>query len=469
MSNNLTVDDWISLINEEYFFLIEGGHSIVKECYIEELNSHELEYISQDRFKLRWNTHTVAVKSGEDDEASYKPVGNVWLKSRGRREYDKIVFDPSGQCSKRHYNSWKGFAYAPDATKNCDIYLDHIWRNACDQKQERYDYLLNWMALAVQKPHIQGQVAVVLGGKKGTGKNSITDYFGELFGTTHFKIASNRKHVTGDFTKHLRGCVVLFANEAIWAGSHQDEGILKSLITDNVRMDEAKGVDAHNTKNYIHLMMATNEEWVVPATLDERRFFVIEMGTENLQDKEFFERMKNVMRNEGGMNKLLHFLQTRDISKFNVFDVPDTEALWKQKRISMDPHHAWLFSCLDRGYVVDGIDWEDFIPISAVYEEYHRYCDRLGKHYGKKDEQRFGEFIHDVFVGLPLKVSKRNVDSFFRELGLVKAQSKQTRHYSLPPLEDCRAAFDKLSKQHIKWKPVLRLVRTLDKHEEEAI
>ena len=408
-------------------------------------------------------------EGNEKENVKYKPVGELWIKNRKRRQYDKIVFDPSGSCSKKNYNSWKGFAYKPNESGNIDIYLDHIFRNASGGDQTRFDYMLNWMARAVQKPNEQGQVAIVLGGKKGTGKNSVIDYFGDLFGSTHFKVASHRKHVTGEFTRHLRGCVILFANEAVWAGNHQDEGILKALITDNTRMDEAKGIDAHNTKNYVHLMMATNEEWVVPATLDERRFFVVEMGCANIQDKAFFDKMRITMKEEGGCEKLLDFLQKRDISKFNVFDVPETEALWKQKRISMEPHLAWLFGCLDRGYFIDGIDWQEKIPASAVYLEYNNYCDRMKKSYGKKDESRFGEWIHDIFSGLPMKISKCNVDHFFKDAGLVKSNAKQLRHYLMPPLEDCRLAFSRLSKQEIKWRPYLHLVRSLDKNEEEAI
>jgi len=64
----MTADDWVELINQEYFFLVEGGHSIVKECYNDELKSHDLEYISKDRFKLRWDIHSGAIKKTEKPE-----------------------------------------------------------------------------------------------------------------------------------------------------------------------------------------------------------------------------------------------------------------------------------------------------------------------------------------------------------------------------------------------------------------
>lgn len=44
-----------------------------------------------------------------------------------------------------------------------------------------------------------------------------------------------------------------------------------------------KGVDVHNAPNFIRLIMASNNDWVVPASVDQRRFVVIEAGTARMQ------------------------------------------------------------------------------------------------------------------------------------------------------------------------------------------
>jgi hypothetical protein len=72
--------------------------------------------------------------------------------------------------------------------------------------------------------------------------------------------------------------VLLFGDEAFYAGDKKHESILKMLITEEMITIEAKGVDAEVSGNCIHLMMASNESWVVPAGMDDRRFFVLDVG-----------------------------------------------------------------------------------------------------------------------------------------------------------------------------------------------
>ena len=52
------------------------------------------------------------------------------------------------------------------------------------QNQILYDYLLRWMARAVQQPALPGEVAVVLRGGRGVGKGMFVKEFGYLFDVT---------------------------------------------------------------------------------------------------------------------------------------------------------------------------------------------------------------------------------------------------------------------------------------------
>ena len=84
---------------------------------------------------------------------------------------------------------------------------------------------------------------------------------------------SNAKHLTGNFNGHLRDTVLLFADEAFFAGDRAHVGVLKALITEPTLTIEAKYANAVQMPNFVHLMMASNEEWVIPAGPEARRFF----------------------------------------------------------------------------------------------------------------------------------------------------------------------------------------------------
>jgi hypothetical protein len=93
--------------------------------------------------------------------------------------------------------------------------------------------------------------------------------FGSLWGR-HFVTVSDAKHLVGAFNAHLRDCVVLFGDEAFFAGDKKHESVLKTLITEESVVIEAKGVDAEVYPNYVHLILASNADWVVPAGHAER-------------------------------------------------------------------------------------------------------------------------------------------------------------------------------------------------------
>ena len=109
-------------------------------------------------------------------------------------------------------------------------------------------YLLCWMARAVQKPNTPGEVAIVLRGGKGTGKTVFADVFGRLFGR-HYSAVADAKYIVGNFNAHLRDCVVLFGDEAFWAGDRKHESVLKALITGRTLVIESKGIDAETATN----------------------------------------------------------------------------------------------------------------------------------------------------------------------------------------------------------------------------
>src|ERR1035437_7635664 len=104
-------------------------------------------------------------------------------------------------------------------------------------------------------------------GGEGTGKSTLAKAIRRIMGQ-HGLAISNGKHLTGNFNVHLQDCVFLFADEAFYAGDPSHVGVLKSLITEDSLTIEAKYQNAVESPNFLHLMMASNEEWVVPATLD---------------------------------------------------------------------------------------------------------------------------------------------------------------------------------------------------------
>jgi hypothetical protein len=272
-------------------------------------------------------------------------IGKWWLSQPDRKQYDRVVFDP-GLKDPKAFNLWRGFSVEP-AKGKCKRYLAHLFENVCRGNGEHFNYLLNWMARAVQSPELQGEVAVVMRGREGTGKGVAISQFGKLFGQ-HYLHISQPDHLTGHFNAHLQSVSVLFADEAFFAGDRRHEGVLKALITEPTLMVEIKGVDAFQVRNSLHVMMSSNSQWVVPAGAEARRFFCLDVSDGSMQNSDYFAAIVEEMDN-GGRAALLRVLQERDITRFNVRKVPRTSMLEDQQAHSRRGIDALVYELVDRG------------------------------------------------------------------------------------------------------------------------
>jgi len=384
----------------------------------------------------------VTVGNKDDGTPITMPLGKWWLKHPHRRQYDRVTFVPGREVDGA-YNLWRGFAC--DARPgNCDLYLEHVRETICAGSIEKSNYLLNWMANCVQYPAQPGEVAVVLRGRQGTGKGVFTRTFGSLWGR-HFMQIANSKFLVGAFNSHLRDCVVLFADEAFHAGDKIAEGVLKTLITESMLVIEAKGVNAETSANCVHLIMASNEQWVAPVGTDDRRFFVLDVVDRRIKDFAYFEALERQM-SSGGREALLHFLLNRNLEGWNIRQVPTTWEHAVQVDFSRPPEEQWWYAKLRDGRVLSEHErWEREVPAIALFEDFRDAT-------GERSSLAFGHLFRRL-VPKHERIQKRTPYTFTRANGSV-ATCPRPYFYVLPALEECRDWFDKAFAGPKNWETV---------------
>jgi hypothetical protein len=207
-------------------------------------------------------------------------VSRLWLKWEERCQYlgRGIVFDPGGplEVPDDMLNLWRGFGIEP-RKGDWSLMRNHIFNVVCSRKQEHYNYLLNWMAYAVQHPSAPIGVAVAFRGAQGAGKGVVARTFGKFFGK-HFAHIANGEQLTGRFNASLATSCAVFLDEALWAGDKKGEGVLKALITEPRLQLEAKFRDPIMVENRLRIMVASNNDWMVPAGIGDRRWFVLDVA-----------------------------------------------------------------------------------------------------------------------------------------------------------------------------------------------
>jgi Family of unknown function (DUF5906) len=398
------------------------------------------------KFYDKW-THTYPSKNKKGDPVEAKaPFGTWWWENGGRRQYGGVVYAPNinDDVVGGKLNLWRGFSVAP-AAGDCSLYFEHLRNNVCVDKdgqphQESYDYLIGWMAYAAQHPERQGQVAWVMLGKKGIGKTVAGAEFGKLF-EFHYVEIVNPDHMTGKFNQHLQSCSVLLADECFFAGDRKHEQILKTLITGDRIFVEPKGVNGFQVKNYLHIIMCTNSNWAVPASHDERRYFVLKVGEKHIQDIPYFKTMCDQMDN-GGRAALLHMLLNLNLGEhtvggkpFEVRRAPTTDALRGQQEQSRHGIDALVEDMLINGHVLFSHHNRPFLCITSG-EENDKGFDHFIRKKASLDMQRLG----------PTRVKavlKQEWDCKHFHGRIAGAGSGVVAGIEFPPLQEMRAAFEK--------------------------
>lgn len=284
-------------------------------------------------------------KRGQLHEALIFPE---WKKWQHRRQYRGMRFCPQPEGAPEGiFNSYYGFAVEPK--KGCwKRLLAHIYRNICRRNPNYCRFLVAWIAQLLQQPHVKPGTNIVLRGKEGVGKSKLAEWLAELFGRNAI-IVSEAERITGRFNGHLENKLLLIAEEAFWAGDKAAEGKLKDLATGTKCSYERKGLDGYEGNNYTRIIIASNEDWVVPASSGGRRWFVLEVGDEHEKDYAYFKAIDDEMSNGGLAAMLYDLLKSTLPQTVNVRSAPVTPWLVEQRLHSYDNKKRWW-----RGVVAEG-------------------------------------------------------------------------------------------------------------------
>ena len=238
----------------------------------------------------------------------------------------------------------------------------------------------------------------------------------------------------------METAIAAFADEAFWAGDKQGEGTLKTLITGDTIRIERKGIDSKSSPNHIHLIMASNSDWVVPASADERRYFVLDVSDAYRQDHSYFADVDSEWQ-AGGREALMHLLATRDLSEFNVRKVPVTDALMSQKLLSLPPVERWYLEMLREG-ANNSQDWTDWVASESFWTRYTTWCEEEKARIGSKEA--FGMRLSKLLPPAPAGEGRR------RQRQLPDTKSR-VWGYEFPTLEECRLHFERAMGAKIEW------------------
>jgi hypothetical protein len=196
----------------------------------------------------------------------------------------------------------------------------------------------------------------------------------------------------------------------------------------------------------VRLIMTSNEEWVVPAGKDERRFAVLDVDPRCAQKHEYFREMDAEL-DDGGIEALLADLLAFDLDSVNLWQIPRTDALLEQKIRSLNSVESWWFERLTSGATTrHASQWNEEVACSTLFGDYIATADKIGVR-RKQEETVFGITMGKLVPGLK-RVRRTTEVEDDRGGGPV---TKRAWCYQLPPLSEAREAFDRIVGQSVAW------------------
>lgn len=382
--------EWVADLNERFSVFLYVSKMTVAFLDHDETAKREVwRFINFESFKQMHCSEYAQCGIDKKGNPIMKSKGKGWLEHPQRTKNRTFYFDPSQppKLEREGYmNLWVGFAVSGSSEGGSpDLMLKHIQEVVCQNDPEKIRYVMGWLAILIKEPGRRHEVALILRGGKGSGKGTLGNLLCRIFGR-HGLAVSMSRHLTGNFNDHLLDCCFLFADEAFFAGDRASEGSLKARITEPLITIEPKGLPVFTATNRLSVLMATNSDYVVPASADERRYAVFDMARDRIGDREYFNNLAQWAQKDANVLALIEYFQAYNLTGFEVRDVPGTRELAEQREYSLPMWAQWWKDALARGSFAGDLVWHESVSNAYLYSSYASYVryrganqyDRLG-------------------------------------------------------------------------------------------
>lgn len=443
LERGASLNDMLSAMNKIYAVVRYGDQTVIANIV-----GKKIDFMSDREFhKLMANQH---LRSANGQTVK---LSRLWFNWTYRRQYigRGAVFEPGGppEIQGDMLNMFRGLAVDP-TPGNWSLMQGHILNVLCAGRQDIFDYFIRWMAWSVQNLDQPIGVAVALLGDQGAGKGIFVRAFGSIFGE-HFAHVANGDQLTGRFNATIGKSCLVFLDEAVWAGDKKAEGVLKALITEPSLSLEAKFRDPITVANRLRIIVASNNEWAVPAGIGDRRWLILNVDNSyaGTNHAAYFDALGLEIKN-GGAAAMLHDLLALDLSGFNIRKIPRTAAKAHQQALSLPSVEAWLYQVFQDG----AIEQRAQNGVPGARQEW----EKNGLHVGKDCAAAYEGFSsrnRDYRPASKSNWSKKLLAILGPYLTLTRITGNhgRTRNFQFGSLEDCRQRFAAQIGADFEWEP----------------
>lgn len=468
----------VKAMNDEHALVLMSGEPFYMANAYDPLSGTVLPIFSKrhamvERYANRTLITSVAQAGGE--KKMEMTHFDFWRRHPQRREYGGVDFAPGRDPefmtpTGLYYNLWRGWPFDPEFRGNGDwtMLKEILFENICDRDQEIYNYVMKWMAYSVQSPYGAQRVAFVMQGPKGIGKSMFANAWRDMFGK-HGLTTDEKDDVFGRFNNQMSSTMALFLDEALFAGDKSIDGKVKQRINaPSIRVEE-KYQPQKTLKNHLKFMIASNDEHVVAATENDRRYVVTDAKMNIRKPNAIYEKAHEQLYgtrqrpHTDGIQSMFYDLMHLPIGDFEPErDRVISNALRRQVRIEGGDKAEWWIEALTRGHLPmmfdpsptyrektgKTADWENrpvAVPMTALRQSLQLYMgDRVKGTLLFDFKTKFLAAIAFMFPETTESKRRLKLPAMMDYAEIESGEGGMAECVVLPPLRICRAHAENL-------------------------
>ena len=269
-------------------------------------------------------------------------------------------------------NTWSGMGTEPhpEPVSDDDVFLftQYIMKVIANNKPERYEWVMAWLADMLQDPGNKPGTCLVLTGKQGAGKTFLgAEVMRALLSDKYYIHFNTLSGLVGTFNHLLDKRIFVQADEAAAYQQKAAAVELKSLITEKTIQVNPKNIKQYSTDNHMRILITSNKKDPVQidATESERRFTVFEVGDAYVGNLKHWKVMHDWIANRTNLAKLARWLMDYKYEKELIQKAFKTKEKMFTQAIQAGVELDWILNCLAEGYLLDPLKQEHW------YEQFH--------------------------------------------------------------------------------------------------
>jgi hypothetical protein len=307
--------------------------------------------------------------------------------------------------------------------------LNHIKEVWCDNKDNIYEYVINWLAQLFQYPEKKLGICLVLkSDRQGAGKSMIVDFIQDfVLGEDYCRTVSNIDRIFERFNG-MSERVLLTCCEEIGSrgGMYKMSDQLKELITGTKKTVEKKYMEASQMRDYQRYIFCSNNDWIVRVEESDRRFMCLEVSNIYVGNSEYFKNLVNNCFNPECGELFLNYMLKKDLSNVDLRNIPMTE--WKRSLMSknLDIVLQSLIKYVSkqgdedetRHHIKDIYEYYEKIDTKKIYKSMQSYNNQLKKYLDgiecKKDVKKDG-VNRSGYVGITKEQIREKIRKYLKD------------------------------------------------------